>query len=176
MGYHRTMHALVAKRRHGRRPLWGLVAPIVVAAATAGCFGGGGGGGGGGDAGALLQRVNEVRAGAGLPALAWCPTLANAATAHATDMAVNGVQADPHRGSPPGSSTFEQRAAAHGYFGWTFLGENVAWGQSSVEQALRDLLASPTHAANIFHPAPHHAGFARVGNNWVQMFGANGTC
>lgn len=154
------------------RRLWRVAAPLaVMALATTGCLKGSPPPAAG-DAQALLQRVNEVRAASGLGALAWCPTLANAANKHATDMAVTGVHG--HVGSD--GSTFDQRARSAGYFPWTFLAENVAWGQTGVEQVLADWLASPGHAANILNPVLQHAGFARVGNNWVQMFGANGSC
>src|SRR5687768_5993080 len=97
----------VPRKRHPRpRVLWRVArvaAPLVVAVAAAGCVGGGGGGG---DAGALLQRVNEVRASQGLPALAWCGTLANAAGAHSQDMAANGFMG--HIGSD--GSDFTTRA------------------------------------------------------------------
>ena len=143
----------------------------MVAATTTACFGGGAGSSAD-DAAHLLQRVNEVRANAGLPALASCGTLGNAANKHATDMAVTGVHG--HVGSD--GSTFDQRARSAGYAPWTLLAENAAWGQTGVERVLADWLASPGHAANILNPALQHAGFARVGTNWVQMFGANGTC
>jgi len=163
--------SLVVPRKSHR--LWRVAAPlVVVAATTTGCFGGGSGAG---DATALLQRVNEVRATAGLPALGWCGTLASAATAHATDMSVTGVHG--HIGS--NGSTFDQRAAAHGYGArgqWTLLAENVAWGQTGVDQVLHDWLVSPGHAANILNAGLQHAGFARVGTSWVQMFGAGGSC
>jgi uncharacterized protein YkwD len=161
------MLPLVSTQRPRR--LWRIAAPlVVVAATTTGCFGAAGAG----DAGILLRRVNEVRASAGLPALSWCGTLTNAATKHATDMEFNGVRG--HIGSD--GSTFQNRAAAYGYHRWTHLAENVAWGYTSVEQVLAAWLASLVHRQNILSPAMQHAGFARVGNSWVQMFGANGTC
>ncbi|MGQ0803252.1 MAG: CAP domain-containing protein [Actinomycetota bacterium] len=125
-----------------------------------------------GDAQALLQRVNEVRAAGGLGALAWCPTLANAATKHTQDMASRGFMG--HVGSD--GSTFTSRANGHGYVGWSWISENVAAGQGSVEEVLANWLASGPHAANILEARVNHAGFARVGNHWTQMFGANGTC
>ena len=154
--------------------LWRVLAPLAVVAVTAtGCYGGGGGGGGGsGEMGQLLQRVNEVRASNGRGPLAWCPTLANAASKHSKDMSSHGFMG--HVGSD--GSTFTQRANAHGYVRWTRLTENVAAGQSSVDSVLANWLASPLHAANILDPTVNHAGFGRAGNHWTQVFGANGTC
>jgi uncharacterized protein YkwD len=160
------------RRSHG---LWRLIAPLaVVAVTTTGCFAAAGGGGGGasGEMGQLLQRVNEVRASNGRGPLAWCPTLANAASKHSQDMSSHGFMG--HVGSD--GSTFMQRANAHGYVRWTRLTENVAAGQTSVDAVLATWLKSPLHAANILDPTVNHAGFARSGNYWTQMFGANGTC
>jgi uncharacterized protein YkwD len=167
--------ALLPKRRPRRRPLCRLArvaAPLVVAVAAAGCFGGGGTEA---DATSLLQRVNEIRASAGLPALTWCATLASAATRHATDMVVNGVQRpDAHIGSD--GSTYDQRIRAAGYLPGLLVAENVAWGQRSVEEVLGGWMASASHRDNILRPGLEHAGFARVGNNWVQDLGAGGAC
>lgn len=151
--------------------LWRIVVPLaVVAATTTGCFGGGASGGA--DAQYLLQRVNEVRVAAGLPALAWCGTLANAANKHTQDMAAHNFMG--HIGTD--GSDFIARANQHGYIRWTRISENVAAGPGSVEEVLAHWLGSSAHAANILNPGVNHAGFAQVGNHWTQMFGSNGAC
>lgn len=151
--------------------LWRILVPLaVVALATTGCNLKGSPPSA--DAYALLQRVNEVRAANGLGALAWCPTLANAAVKHTQDMASHGFMG--HVGSD--GSTFVSRANGHGYVRWNRLSENVGAGQGSVAEVLAHWLRSPGHAANILDPWVNHAGFARVGNYWTQDFGANGTC
>ncbi len=158
-----------------RRRLWLLAAPLIVAAATtAGCVGAGPPGPDSASAAALLAAVNAVRTQYGLSTLAPCPTLANAATRHATDMALHGVQPDPHVGSD--GSTMQSRDQDAGYWPASWISENVAWGQTTVEQVLTDWLSSKPHADNILDRRIQHAGFARVGNDWVQEFGAGGTC
>lgn len=172
MGYNTTTRTLVPTRRPRSRALWRIAAPLVVAVAAAGCVGGGGGPGG--DAGYLLQRVNEVRASRGLAPLAWCGTLANAAAAHSQDMAANGFMG--HNGTD--GSTFISRAERHGYRNWTWITENVAHSavSTSVDAVMNTWMGSGAHAANILDRRVQHAGFARVGNAWTQMFGAGGTC
>lgn len=168
--------ATLVPKRHPRPRFLGRIArvaaPLVVAVAVAGCFGGGGGPGG--DAGVLFQRVNEIRASRGLPALAWCGTLANAAAAHSQDMAAHGFM--DHTGTD--GSTFITRANRHGYRNWTRVTENIAHSavSTSVDSVLATWMASGAHAANILDRGVQHAGFARAGNAWTQMFGAGGTC
>jgi uncharacterized protein YkwD len=169
VSYNMATRTLVPKPSPRRRFLWRVVGPLVVAVAAAGCVGGGAPGG---DAGYLLQRVNEIRAASGLPPLAWCGTLANAAAAHSQDMASHGFMS--HTGSD--GSSFATRAGRHGYVRWTRLTENIALGPASVDAALATWMGSGGHAAHILDPGVHHAGFARAGNAWTQMFGANGTC
>ena len=113
----------------------------------------------GGDAGYLLQRVNEIRAASGLPPLAWCGTLANAAAAHSQDMASHGFMS--HTGSD--GSSFATRAGRHGYVRWTRLTENIASGPASVDAALATWMGSGGHASHILDPGVHHAGFAARG-------------
>ena len=149
-----------------------IVAPlVVVAVAAAGCVKGSPPPASG-DAQALLQKVNEVRAARGLGALAWCPTLANAATKHTQDMAAHGFMG--HNGTD--GSTFVSRANGHGYVHWNWLYENVAAGKNSVDEVMASMMSSPPHAANILNRNINHAGFARVGSYWTLDFGANGTC
>src|SRR5688500_15246523 len=129
--------ALLPERRPRPRLLLRVArvaAPLVVAVAVGGCVSGGGGPGG--DAGVLLQRVNEIRASQGLPALAWCGTLANAATAHSQDMAANGFLS--HIGSD--GSDFVVRANRHGYRNWTWITENLA--HSVVSTSVDAVMAS----------------------------------
>ena len=107
-------------------------------------------------------------------AVAWCGTLANAATAHSQDMAANGFLS--HIGSD--GSDFVVRANRHGYRNWTWITENLAHSvvSTSVDAVLASWMGSGAHAANVLDRRIQHAGFARVGNAWTQMFGAGGTC
>ncbi|MGQ0803253.1 MAG: CAP domain-containing protein [Actinomycetota bacterium] len=151
----------------------GLIAvPLVVMAlATAGCVKGSPPPASP-DAQALLQRVNEVRAANGRGPLAWCPTLANAATAHTQDMAAHGFMG--HIGTD--GSDHVVRANRHGYVRWNWVSENIDSGKNSVDEVMANMMSSGPHAANILDPRVHHAGFARVDSYWTLDFGQNGTC
>lgn len=100
-------------------------------------------------------------------------TLEGAALAHAQDMARHSFLA--HEGRD--GSTVSQRLDRVGYR-WRAAGENVASGQGTPEEVVRDWLQSPQHCAAIMN-----AGFAEMGvafsvNNrsesgiyWAQVFG-----
>jgi uncharacterized protein YkwD len=163
-----------AHLRRSRR-LWRIVAPLaVLAATTTGCFGGAAAPPSSdvASATALFEQVNVVRRDNGLPPLAWCPHLVNASVKHTIDMATHGFMS--HVGSD--GSTFVSRAATFGYGGYSWLAENIASGQTSVEQVLGDWMASPGHRANILNAGVNHAGYARVDNSWTQDLGAGGSC
>lgn len=52
-----------------------------------------------------------------------------------------------------------------------FLGENIAKGQTSVAQVIREWMASPSHRDAILSPDYKEIGVGIVGNIWVQNFG-----
>lgn len=129
----------------------------------------------------MLAAINEARAsarscggqafGATTP-LGWNAQLASAAGAHASDMAVHNVVS--HTGSD--GSRAADRAGAAGYTG--AVGENLAGGQASVPQVMKELLASAAHCANIMDPSYRAMGAACVKKSgttykthWVQMLG-----
>lgn len=101
----------------------------------------------------LLQQINAARAvarscgGTAMPAaapLAWNDQLFSAAARHSTDMATNNYFS--HTGLDGRSAS--QRVAAEGY-AWSWVGENIAAGQSSVATVMSGWLASAGHCANI---------------------------
>ena len=127
-----------------------------------------------------LQLVNEARArGAQCGAQSFGPappltlsgTLAGVALGHATDMAVHDYFEHQDRsGQSPAD-----RVRAAGYRE-KLVGENIAYGPKSVEEAVRGWLASPDHCENIMDPrfvqmglglAPGRA--SRRGLFWVQV-------
>lgn len=136
------------------------------------------------DAGsAMLQAVNLARAspracGAqAFPAaapLAWNGALASAALAHSQDMAQQRYFNHKNR---QGLQVAE-RAQQAGYR-WRRIGENIAVGQESVDEALAGWLTSPGHCANIMSAAFTEMGAAygidpANGLNrayWTQVFG-----
>lgn len=51
------------------------------------------------------------------------------------------------------------------------VGENIAKGQSTVEQVMKEWMASPGHKRNILQAKYDEIGFGVYGNVWVQNFG-----
>ena len=118
----------------------------------------------------LLQQINAARAvarscgGTAMPAvapLAWNNALFSAAARHSTDMAANNYFS--HTGLDGRSAA--QRIAAEGY-AWSWVGENIAAGQSSVSTVMSGWLASAGHCANIMR-----AEYQDVGVSCVQRSG-----
>lgn len=106
-------------------------------------------------AGRVLALVNEVRSRArlcgGQRFKAAGPlqpnTLLDAAAAvHARDMARHGHL--DHKGRDGNSAA--DRVTRSGY-GWRGLGENIASGQTTAEQVVRDWTGSPEHCANLMN-------------------------
>jgi uncharacterized protein YkwD len=136
------------------------------------------------DAGkAILDGVNAARASArtcgaeqfsAAPPVNWNRRLGQAALEHSRDMAAQRYFSHKARdGSEPA-----QRAARAGYV-WQRVGENIAFGQSSPDEAVAGWLDSPGHCANIMNPgftemgaaygvaAQQHPGIVY----WTQVFG-----
>ena len=127
-----------------------------------------------------LQLVNEARArGAQCGAQSFGPappltlsgTLAGVARGHATDMAVH----DYFEHQDLSGQSPAERVRAAGYHE-KLVGENIAYGPKSVEEAVQGWLASPGHCQNIMDPhfaqmgiglAPGRA--SRRGLFWVQL-------
>ncbi len=125
----------------------------------------------------MLAELNANRANAGVGPLAACATLESAAQDHTADQAATNVMS--HTGSD--GSDIGTRADRAGYIGWTNLGENVAYGYTSVDDVMTAWMNSPGHRANILDPAFHDVGLAEVASSsgveyWTQDFGGNGHC
>jgi uncharacterized protein YkwD len=131
----------------------------------------------------VLALTNQARAHArvcgsqrfpGAPPLSLAAALTRAARAHSQDMAVENFFG--HTGSD--GSTPGERATRAGYR-WSMLGENIASGVSTPQEAVAGWLASPEHCANIMT-----AGFRQMGVafavdpadaqviDWTEDFGA----
>jgi len=131
----------------------------------------------------LLAQVNAARARsrmcggqrfAATRPLSWNTALGTAAQGHSQAMARGNYFA--HR-DPDGRSVAD-RAKSAGFRGRKF-GENIAAGQSSPNQAMRDWLASPGHCANLMNPMFTQMGAASAtdsrsdgGVYWTMVFGA----
>jgi len=114
----------------------------------------------------LLAQINAARAqarfcGAELMppvgSLSWDDRLFSAAAKHASDMAQSNYF--DHIGLD--GRTPSQRISAEGYR-WSFAGENIAAGQTSVVSVMAGWLASPGHCANLMHSPYTDVGVACV--------------
>jgi uncharacterized protein YkwD len=124
----------------------------------------------------MLARINAARKKAGLQPLLENPLLDKAAQRHAEDMLARGYFA--HRS--PAGTTVRERSKAAGY-DWRTIGENLAYGQTSVEEVVQTWLESPGHRRNILNPDFRELGVGlAMGRGadgkyqvlWVQNFGA----
>lgn len=118
-----------------------------------------------GAVGEVIALTNQRRRDAGCGDLAPDARLTRAAQAHASDMNKNGyfdhVSRDGRR--------FEHRVRAAGYP--RPGAENIAKGQTSASQVVREWMASPSHRSAMLTCAFTTIGVARSGNYWVQEFG-----
>jgi uncharacterized protein YkwD len=115
----------------------------------------------------MLKLVNQARASsrscgdtfyAAVPAMTWNGKLLDAAVGHSSDMASKNYFAHVSLDG----RTFDQRIGAAGY-PWIAAGENIAGGQTGIEQVMREWLQSPGHCVNIMNGA-----FTEVGVSCVQ--------
>jgi uncharacterized protein YkwD len=117
----------------------------------------------------VAQGVNAQRQARGLPPLVVSQRLAQAAQAHACDMAENGIRS--HTGS--GGRTFARRYRGSG--GCGSGGENIAWGMRSPGSAIEWWMNSPPHRANILHRQAAEYGIGVAvgsdGPSWVLIVG-----
>jgi uncharacterized protein YkwD len=130
-----------------------------------------------------LQLINEVRARgtrcgersvAAAPPVRLSETLAGVALGHAADMAENNYfEHEDLAGQSPAD-----RVRAVGY-AEKLVGENIAYGPGSVEEAVEGWLDSPGHCENIMDPRFREMGVGyasgsgeRRGLYWVQLLAA----
>ena|SRR5690554_2125555 len=97
--------------------------------------------------------------------LALEPRLIAAAQLHTEDMVRNGFFS--HTGSD--GSRVGQRVTRQGYT-WRAVGENIAYGQRSVEQVVAAWMESPGHCRAIMDGSFTELGAARVENHWTLVF------
>lgn len=121
---------------------------------------------------AMVTAVNDERAKHQLPPLRLDPVLTDLADFYACRLVEGGFFAHE---DPFDDSTVDVRAANFGY-AFLKIGENLAAGQRSVDQAMADFMASSEHRAAILDPAYTDIGIAvklggECGIYWVQEFG-----
>jgi uncharacterized protein YkwD len=131
----------------------------------------------------ILKRVNDARANsrmcggtlyAAAAPLTWNANLFNAAAGHARNMATANFFS--HDGLD--GSTFAQRISNAGY-AWRSIGENIAEGQSTIEEVINLWLSSSGHCANIMSSVFSDIGVACVASTtatyssyWTMDLGA----
>ena len=122
----------------------------------------------------MLAAVNKLRSEGctcgttempPVDALKWNNALEAAAERHAKDMEDNEVRS--HKGSD--DSRVSNRAKDAGYEGG--VGENIGWDWTKMEAIMDAWQGSPSHCKNMMDARYKDFGAARVGNNWVQVFG-----
>lgn len=122
----------------------------------------------------VVELVNQERGRNGLAPLAESGALTNSAEAYALYMATANFFG--HTGLD--GSTLRSRAEGAGYTGWTWLGENIAAGQTSPDAVLQAWMNSPGHRANILSPSAREIGIghaniatSRYGHYWTMSLG-----
>lgn len=118
----------------------------------------------------MLQAVNTERANHGLVALTLNTQLTKSAQAYALKM----QQLNFFSHTDPNGGTFRQRNEAAGYTNWQWMGENIAYGQPTVAEVVKDWMNSPLHRDNILEPRARELGVGYVSGGtpyWVQEFG-----
>ncbi|TQR41128.1 CAP domain-containing protein [Paenibacillus popilliae] len=113
----------------------------------------------------VLDLVNQERSKTGLGSLSRSGELSNVAMVKAQDMYNNNYF---DHNSPTHGSPFDMLQE----FGITFntAGENIAKGQTTPTQVMKDWMNSPGHRANILNNNYTHIGIAFYNNTWVQEF------
>ncbi len=123
----------------------------------------------------ILYKVNEYRVSGckcgrtsmePVPPLVWNDVLSHSAMSHAEDMRQNHYFSHT---SKKGENVGERVSKFN--YNWAVVGENIAAGQSSFDEALKDWMKSTSHCKMIMDPTVKEIGVARSGNYWVQHFG-----
>lgn len=118
----------------------------------------------------VLDLVNAERAEYDLEPLKWDNTLAKLAEDYCLDM----INRDFFSHNTPDGKTLFDRMAENN-IKYSVAGENIAYGQSSPEEVVKQWLNSPGHRKNILNPYFKYLGVGikrggRYGIYWVQEF------
>lgn len=113
----------------------------------------------------VVELVNQERAKGGLAPLQMDEQLSKVAMIKAKDMYDN--QYFDHQSPTLGSPFDLMRSQGVTY---SYAGENIAKGQTSPEQVMRDWMNSEGHRQNIMNPNYKSIGVAFYNNEWVQEF------
>ncbi|MFD0794241.1 CAP domain-containing protein [Mucilaginibacter litoreus] len=128
----------------------------------------------------FLTLINRTRAKgckcgstwyAPAPPLVWNDQLEDAARGHAKDMAKQNYFSHESKDGRTMSSRII--AAGYTYKGWKsfMIGENIAYGQTSIEEVTAGWFKSEGHCRNLMNPGFKEIGVAEKDKYWVQDFG-----
>ena len=129
----------------------------------------------------FLTQINAIRAQGcncgnkpmpPVPPLSWNDQLESAAAAHANDMAFkkyfSHISLD--------GRTMKDRMLRAGYdfsgYRTYAIGENIAFGQRSINEVMQGWIKSPGHCENLMNPRFKEVGVAEINTYWVQDFGS----
>jgi uncharacterized protein YkwD len=119
----------------------------------------------------ILELVNQARKDNGLPALQKESHLEQAAQKHAEDMKKRNYFS---HNTPEGKTPTDQiRDAGYPLNGRWYTGQNIAEGQRSAEEVMKDWMNSSGHRKNILSKNFREIGVGFYQNVWVQDFGAH---
>ncbi|MCF6326444.1 MAG: CAP domain-containing protein [Devosiaceae bacterium] len=119
----------------------------------------------------IMTKINATRAANGVKALAYNPVLEKAAQIHVRLMAQKGELSHELGG------TLRERVTAVGYQG--AVGENLAGGQDTLEDAIKGWLESRPHRNTLLNPKFTEFGFAVAEGGgeyeiyWAMIFGSS---
>ena len=102
----------------------------------------------------LVRLTNARRANQGLPPLKAALELMNSAQYHSNWMASHNCLEH----NCPGEPTWVQRIVNAGYMNYVFLGENIAGGYPTANDAVQAWMTSSGHRANMLNPDFREAG------------------
>ena len=115
----------------------------------------------------VIRLVNIERNNVGLPSLSKNPTLCQAAQTRANEI----IKVFDHT-RPDGTSCFTITDDYN--IAWTAIGENIAMGQRTPEEVVKDWMNSPGHKANILNGNYNQIGVGVVQSGgyyyWTQLF------
>lgn len=111
------------------------------------------------------QQFTAVRASQGLGGLRSNAGLDRIALAHSQDMAVNGYISHVDRSGQRAQGRVRKAGVTN-----CGIGENIAQGQSSVEEVVAAWMASPGHRRNLLNRDYASYGIGRVGDTWTLIF------
>lgn len=106
------------------------------------------------------QRMRPVNS------VTWNDTLEISASNHAKEMHKYNYFAHHSRAG----KDIGERLDDLGYK-WQFVGENLAKGQKTFDEAMKDWIKSPSHCRMLMNPDMDEVAVSKYGKYWVQHFG-----